>query len=95
MLTCREVLARLAKAVFKLGCKVLECHMGCHIRISYGYLDTNKKNKLQNPLVNHETNLLSLINLLLTHVYCSTLLSNHGLIRLKRFVSQNSRKLCN
>ena len=27
--------------------------------------------------------------------YCSTALSNDGLIRLKRFVSQISRKLCN
>ena len=38
---------------------------------------------------------LSLINLSSAHVYCSTTLSNHGLIRLKRSVSQISRKLCN
>ena len=38
---------------------------------------------------------LSLINLSLAHVYCNTTSSNHGLIRLKRFVSQISRKLCN
>ena len=38
---------------------------------------------------------LSLINMSLAHVYCSTTLSNHKLIRLKRFVSQISRKLCN
>jgi hypothetical protein len=30
--------------------------------------DINKKNKLQNPLVNCETNLLSLINLLLAYM---------------------------
>ena len=32
--------------------------------------------------------LLKLINLLLEHIYCCNLLSNHKLIRLKRFVSQ-------
>ena len=53
------------------------------------------KNKLQNPLVLHETNLLSLINPSSAHAYCITTLSNHGLIRLKRFVSQISHKLCN
>ena len=46
-----------------------------------------------------ETNLqddfLSLINLSLAHVYCSTMLLNYELIRLKRFISQISRKLCN
>jgi hypothetical protein len=39
-------------------------------------------------------NLLSLINPSLAHVYCSTTLSNHGLIRLKKFVSQSYRNLC-
>jgi hypothetical protein len=51
--------------------------------------DSNKKNKLQNSSVIHETNLLSLINSSLAHVYCSTTLSNHGLIRLKNL----SRKI--
>ena len=32
-------------------------------------------------------NLLRLINISLAHVYCSNLVSNHGLIRLIRFVS--------
>ena len=40
--------------------------------------------KLQKSSVIHETNLLSLINPLLAYVYCSTTLSNHGLIRLKK-----------
>jgi hypothetical protein len=52
------------------------------------------KNKLQNPLVIRETNLLSIINQSLAHVYCSTTLSKYGLIRLKNFVSQNSLNLC-
>ena len=51
--------------------------------------DTNKKNKLHNPSVLQEMNFLSLINPLLAHVYWSTTLSNHGLIRLKK----SSRKL--
>jgi hypothetical protein len=59
-----------------------------------GYSDTNKKNKLHNPSVLRKMNLLSLINPSLTYVYCSILLSNHKLIRLKRFVSQNSLNLC-
>ncbi len=36
-----------------------------------------------------------LINLSLANVYCSTTLSNHGVIRLKRFVSQFTCNLCN
>ena len=52
-----------------------------------GCSDTNK-NKLQNPSVIHETNLVSLINPSLAYIYCSTTLSNHRLIRLKKFVSQ-------
>ena len=44
---------------------------------------------------NCETNLLSLINPLLANVYCSTTLSNHSVIRLKRFVSRFTCKLCN
>ena len=63
------------------------------MRISYGVFDTNKKNELQNPSVLYETNLLSLINPLLAYIYCSITLSNHGLIRLKKFVSQNSLNL--
>jgi hypothetical protein len=63
-----------SEAFLVLGRKVLGCHigcyMGCHIRCS----DTNKKNKLQNPLVNRETNLLSLTNPSLAHctvaLYC-------------------------
>ena len=58
------------------------------MRVSYMVFDTNK-NKLQNLSVLHETNLLSLINPSLAHVYCSTTLSNHRLIRLKNL----SRKL--
>ena len=42
----------------------------------------------ERKFVNYETNLLKLINLSLAYVYCSNLLSNYGLIRLKRFVSQ-------
>jgi hypothetical protein len=49
-----------------------------------GCSDTNKKNKLQNPSVIRETNLLSLINPSLAHVYYSTILLNHSLIRLKK-----------
>jgi hypothetical protein len=40
-------------------------------------------------------NLLSLINPSLVNIYCSITLSNHGVIRLKRFVSQFSVGLCN
>ena len=52
------------------------------------------KNKLQNPLVLHEKNLLSLSNPLLAHAHCSTILSNHGLIRFKKIVSQINHNLC-
>ena len=52
------------------------------------------KNKLQNLSVIRKTNLLSLINHSLAHVYCSTTLSNYGLIRLNRFISQISLNLC-
>jgi hypothetical protein len=48
-----------------------------------GCLDINKKTNN----ITRETNLVSLINLSLAHVYCSTTLLNHGLIRLKKFVS--------
>ena len=44
---------------------------------------------------NLQDHFLNLINLSLAHVYCSIMLSNHRLIRLKRFVSPISRKLCN
>jgi hypothetical protein len=50
--------------------------------------------KLHNPSVLRKMNLLSLINPSSAYVYCSILLSNHRLIRLKRFVSQNSLNLC-
>ena len=42
-----------------------------------------------------KTIFLSLINLSLAYVYCSTTLSNHELIRFKRFASQINHKLCN
>ena len=48
-----------------------------------------------NPPVNRDTNLLSLINPVLANVYCSTILSNHDAIKLKRFVSQFTRNMCN
>jgi hypothetical protein len=51
------------------------------------------KNKLQNPLVICEMNLLSLINLSLAHVYRSTTLSNHELIRLKN-LSRKTVSIC-
>ena len=38
---------------------------------------------------------ISLINLSLANIYCSTTLSNHGVIRLKRFISRFTCKLCN
>ena len=38
---------------------------------------------------NREMNLLSLINMSLEFVYGSAALSNHDLIRLKRFISQS------
>jgi hypothetical protein len=66
------------------------CHIGCYMTC----LDTNKKNKLQIPSVNREMNLLRVINPSLAYVYCSTTLSNHGLIRLKNFVLQISLNLC-
>jgi len=42
-----------------------------------------------------ETNLLNLINSSLANIYCRVTLSNHGAIRLKRFISQFTRELCN
>ena len=42
---------------------------------------------------NRDTNLLSIINPSLEVVYYSTILSNHGSIRIKRFVSQLTRGL--
>jgi hypothetical protein len=39
-------------------------------------------------------NLLSQINPSLAYVYCSTSLSNHGLIRLKRFFSRKLVTIC-
>jgi hypothetical protein len=81
--------------VWLQGLKFSWCHIGCYIECRMGCSDINKKNKLQIPPVNHEMNLLSLINPSLPHVYYSTTVSNHGLIRLKKFVSQISRNLCN
>ena len=60
-----------------------------------GYSDTNKNNKLHNPSVLHETNFLNIIKSSLAHGYCSTTLSNHDLIRLKKFVSQIGHNLYN
>jgi hypothetical protein len=77
------------------GLKFSWYHIGCYMGCRIGCSDTNKKNKLQIPLVNREMNLLSLINPSLAHVYCSTTVSNHGLIRLKKFVSRISCNLCN
>jgi hypothetical protein len=57
------------------------CHIRCYIGCRTECLDTNKKNKLQIPLVNRETNLLNLINSSLAYVYCSTTVSHYGLIR--------------
>jgi len=54
------------KALFKCRSKVKV--LGRYVKTSYGVFDTNKKNKLQNLLVNRQTNLLSLINLSLSHV---------------------------
>ena len=66
---------------------IWRCRMGCS--------NTNKKNKLQNPPVNREMNLLSLINPSIAHVSTVALMANHGLISLKTFVSQFPIKLCN
>jgi hypothetical protein len=63
-------------------------HIRCYIGVTWG-VRILIKNKLQIPSVNRETNLLRLINPSLAHVYFSTILSNHGLIRLKN----SSRKL--
>ena len=49
------------------------------------------QNFLHGWIVHRETNLMNLINSSLEIVYCSTTLSNHGLIRLKRFVSKLHR----
>ena len=54
-----------------------------------GCLGSNKKNYLQNPSENSETNLLSLTNPSLANIYSSTILLNNGAIRLK----DSSRKL--
>ena len=44
------------------------------------------QNFLHGWVVNHETNLMSLINLSLEIVYCSITVANHGLNRLIRSV---------
>ena len=54
------------KPCLNLGRKVLRCHIECYIGSRMGCSDLIKK--LQNLLVNRETNLLSLINPSLTHV---------------------------
>jgi hypothetical protein len=67
-------------AYLVLGRKILGCHIRYHMSCCIRCLDTNLKtnyNKLQNLLVNHEMNLLSLINLSLAHVctvapYCQS-----------------------
>jgi hypothetical protein len=53
--------------------------MGCR-RCS----NAKKKNKLYNPSIIHKIDLLSLINPSLAYVYCSIILSNYELIRLKK-----------
>jgi hypothetical protein len=61
------------QAAFSLRNEIFLCHIGCVRGCREGFSDTNKKNKLQNPLGNYETNLMILINPLLAHVgYCST-----------------------
>jgi hypothetical protein len=64
------------KAWFSSMSYSIECHIGCYMGCS-----NSNKNKLQNLSVNPETNLLSLINQSLAHIYCTTLLLNHELIR--------------
>ena len=61
------------------------------------YFKCNKTvyNFLHRWFVNRETNLMSLINPLLAYVYCSNLVSNHGLIRFIRFVLWFTVHLCN
>jgi hypothetical protein len=76
------------------GCKVLMCHIRNYIGCYMGCSVLIKK-LITDPSVNREINLLSLINPSLANVYCSTTLSNHGEIRLKRFVLQISRNLYN
>ena len=44
---------------------------------------------------NHETNLLNIINRSLEVVYCGTILSNNGVIRFKRLISQFDSGLWN
>jgi hypothetical protein len=58
-----------------------------------GFSDTNKKNKLQNPSENCETNLMILINPSLAHIGTIALMDNHGLIMLKN-LSQDFTENC-
>jgi hypothetical protein len=61
--------------------------------VERSYMILIKKTNYITRLENRKTSLLSLIKSSLAHVcYCS---ANHGLIRLKRFVSWFSTKLCN
>jgi hypothetical protein len=54
-----------------------------------------KTNYITNSSRNRETNLLSLIKPSLAHCVTAALKANHGLIKLKRFVSRFSTKMCN
>jgi hypothetical protein len=47
--------------------KNFRCHIGCVGGCREGFLNTHKKNKLQNPSRNCKTNLMILINPLLAH----------------------------
>jgi hypothetical protein len=69
--------------------RVTSDNIGYHIECS------GTKKKLITESVNKPQDVLSLINPSLANVYFSTTLSNHGAIRLKSFVSQISRYLCN
>jgi hypothetical protein len=65
-------------------------------RISSGvFILLIKKYKSQNLSKKRETNLMILINLLLAHVGTVAFKTFHRLIRLKRFVPQFLRELCN
>jgi hypothetical protein len=76
--------------------KILPQHITLDIRTHIWNIKRSLITKqLHIPPGNYEINLLSIINPSLTNIYCSTILSNHCAIRVKRFVSQFSGELCN
>ena len=77
------------------GCKVLDYHIRYYIECRIGYPGNNKKTNYTNLSLNRDTYLLSLINPSLANVCCSTILFNHGAIRLKAFIQHISHNLCN